>query len=225
MNDNTGGPNGGAILIPSDPTTLADCWVSSTTTPNMAKYAADTTQSIYFEAFVIAACAGVNKICHRYFNQQQFDQIFPNDVLWVRDYKAYPLSNRPLISVDNVWLQIVNTWAPVASAYWQLLPQEGVIKILPTFNPYALVTLPSYFWPVTTNVWVRYTSGFTTVPAPVVMATALYVDYLFSRSNLIGGVSEAKTQTTDTTYAIGENDPVYAAITTLLKPYIFNQVL
>ena len=227
MTDQVAGPNSTPVKYPVDPSTYATCWIDATTTPNLAKYYADPTLTTYFQSFVIAACAGVNKICNRKFNSQEMDQIFPNDILWVRDYKPYPLQNRPVTAVTGVYLQIVNTWTSIVPTYWQLLPNEGIVKILPTFNPYALVTLPSYFWPVTTNVWVRFTSGFAKadVPLPVKMATALYVDYLYSRSNLIGGVSQYNTQTFGETMAIGDQDSQYAAIKTLLEPYILHNVL
>lgn len=225
MTDQNGGPNGTPILYPIDPV-IADCWIDETTMPNMAKYHADATLAPYFDSFVVAACAGINKLCNRKINKQQFDQIFPNDILWVRDYKTYPLQNRPVSSVDGVWLQIVNRWVSVVSTYWQLIPNEGLIKILPTFNPYALVTLPSYFWPVTTNLWIRFTSGWAKadVPMPIKIATCLYVDYLYSRSNLVGGVSQFSTQTYSQTAAIGDQDPQFATIKLLLEPYVLSYV-
>jgi hypothetical protein len=225
MTDQNGGPNNGPIKYPIDPV-IGDCWIDATTTPNLAKYAADTSLQPYLNSFIVAACAGINKLCNRKFNTQEFDQVFMNDILWVRDYKVYPLQNRPVTAVNNVWLQIVNTWTSVVSTYWQLIPNEGIVKILPTFNPYALVTLPSYFWPVTTNIWVRFTSGYAKadVPMPVKIATSLYVDYLYSRSNLIGGISQFSTQTYSQTNAIGDQDPQFAAIKMLLEPYVLSYV-
>jgi hypothetical protein len=226
------GPNGMNVLLPSDPTTLAECWIQPTSTPNLVKLTANPTMGAYVPMFIMAACAGINKMCNRKFNKQAMHQIFQNEILWVRDYKSYALQNGPIITVDHVYLQIVATWAEIVSTYWQVMPNERIVKILPTFNPYALVTLPSYYFPVTTNLWVEFTSGYAVdystgmavndVPMPVQMATAMYVDYLFSRfNNLQGGASQYSTQTFSTTFAIGDNDPVYASIKTLLQPYIY----
>lgn len=214
----------GTCYIWADPKTINDCWISSTDFPNLAKYASDATKSPYLENAIIAACAAINKICNRKFNKQVIDDIYTNEVLAFRDYKVYALKNRPVVSVDKVWLNVTNTFALIDPTYFQLLPSEGVLKILPTFSVYVQTTLPFYAYSTASNLWIRYTSGYekTDVPQDVKLATAMYVDYYFSRFNLTGGISSFGTQTyNQTNVTKPDSDPILVAINEILKTYKF----
>lgn len=227
-------PPGYTKKDPVDPTTIDECWIQSTMYPNLAKYAANSSQSTYLNTAIITACAAINQMCNRKFNQQQYDYIIPNEVLFMRDYKTYVLPNRPLVSVDNVWVEVVDTFALVTPQYFQIMTYEGVLKILPTFSTYVQTTLPNFALRPSSNLWIRFTSGYAVdysgnnttndVPEPIRLATAMYVDYLYSRFSLMGGVTEFKTQTYSQKNAKGNEDPILTAIQEILKPYFLSSV-
>ena len=229
------GPNGVDVINPSDPSDIITCWIQPTSYPNLVAYNNDPVKQPYLEFYIMQACAAVNRMCNRKFNLQQMDQIFLNEHLWVRDYKAYSLQNRPLISVDGVWIQVVDKWTQVVQQYFQVSPNEGIVKVLPVLNPYVQVTIPSYVWGASTNLWFRFTSGYhvdystgvaiNDVPAPVQMATAMYVDYLYNMSNTAGGVSSFRTQTYSETRVGGEDDPLIKSIKMILQPYLIRLAL
>ncbi len=213
----------------ADPTSITTCWIQSSMYPNLAKYAADATKSPYLNTAIIAACAAINKMCNRKFNKQQADEIFPNETLMYRDYKTYSLKNRPIVTVDNCWVNVTNTFAPIDLNYLQLLTEEGIVKILPTFSVYVQTTLPWYAYQTASNLWIRYTSGYAVdysgghttneVPEPVRLATSMYVDYWFSRFELTGGVKSFSTQTYSQTSAGKGEDPILSAIEEILTPF------
>lgn len=205
-----------------DPKNITDCWIDYTTSPNIAKYHSDTTKSPYLDNAIITACAAINRMCNRKFNIQQFDEIFTNETLAFRDFKIYVLKNRPLITVDNVWLNITNTFSAIDLTYLQVLTDEGIVKILPTFSVYVQTTLPFYAYSTASNLWIRYTSGYAIadVPFDVKLATAMWVDYYFSRFNLVGGVTQFSTQTYSQTNVTGKGmDSILVSIDEMLTPY------
>lgn len=216
-------PNNAPKLNFYDPATVGDCWIAVSDFPNLMSYNSDPSKQPYLNNAIINACAFINKICNRKFNKQKAQEIFMNETLAFRDYKVYTLRNRPLISVSNVWLNITNTFSPIDLNFLQVLTEEGIIKILPTFSVYVQTTLPFYAYQTASNLWVEYTSGYdkADVPMPIKLATAMYVDYLYSRFSLVGGVSNFSTQT----YSQGNitkagEDPILVSINDLIEPYI-----
>ena len=219
----------GTKLDPVDPSTANTAWISPTSHPNLVKFAADATKSDFLNEFILDACAAINRICNRKFNKQQIDQIFKDTNLFFRDYKTFVLDNRPLISVDNMWIQVVDTFSPISLEFIQVMTREAAIKVLPNFSSNVQTTLPIYALESSTNLWVRYTSGYEVdqdggtneVPRPVQQATALYVSYLFSSFDVDSGISEFKTQTYQQKNVLdADKDPLLTRIDKLLNPYI-----
>ena len=220
----------GTIKTPSDPTTITSCWIQAADFPNLAAYKTDPTKSPYLDAFILTACSAINTMCNRKFNKQQQDYTFQNTALYYRDYRPFNLPNRPLVSVDGLWLQVVNTWASVNLQFTQIIGNTNQVKVLPTFQTYVQTTLPLFVLEPSTNLYFRYTAGYAVdysnvnspvneVPMVVRIATAMYVDYLYSRFTLTGGITRFRTQTYSQTSAMGDKDPVLTAIDTLIKPY------
>jgi len=214
---------------PTDPTTIDQCWIQPTMYPNLVAYAADPAKAPYLNQFIIAACGAINQICRRKFNKQQIDQIFKDQGLFYREYRTFVMDNAPLVTVDNVWLEVVNTWAVVDLTFLQVMTAESEIKVLPTFSTYVQTTLPLWALTPSTNLWVRYTSGYAVdysgsnttneVPELVRLATSMYVDYLFSRLDLVGGIGSYRTQTYSQTFVTPDKDPIYMSIDSLLCTY------
>lgn len=217
---------------PRDPETLNECWITKTSHPNLAALNADPTKEPYLEEMILAACASVNEICNRKFNAQLIDYIFKDRNLFFQHYLSFALPNLPLISIENVWLNVVETFSEVSLDYLQVMTAEGIFKILPNFTAYTQTTLPLNQLSTATNLWVRYRGGFEVdqdssvneVPKNVQMATALYVSYLFSSFDVESGVESFRTQTYSQKNVVdADKDPVLTRINNLLKPYrIFN---
>lgn len=221
-------PSGGRKDF-QDPQTFDQCWIDSTTTSKMADLSTDDNDT--FEAFVIAACAAVNKYCRRYFNQQQADDIFLDIPLNTSRYESFTLRNRPVKSIDALYLQVTNVFNTVSTEYIQIDYNSGILKVLPDFNSLVLARLPEIDTVSSSNFWVRYTSGFeivkagggfTTndVPKSVQIATAMYVSYLFDIQERVSGLQSFKTQTYSESNSDGNfDDPKLSAFKSLLNPY------
>lgn len=219
---------------PKSPQNIDECWIQADQFPNLVKYAADPIKSLYLDNMIITSCGAVNSICNRYFNKQTIDEIFPNEGLFTNEYNEFVLKNRPLIEVKKVWLQIVSTFAEVENTYLQVLTEESIVKILPTLSLTSSVPFPFYRDKDASNVWIRYDSGFAVdysgqnttneVPFEVRLATASYVDYLFSMFDMQGGISEFKTQTYSQKNAKASEDPLLSSVKGLLKDYIITNV-
>lgn len=212
----------------SNPTTFDECWVDSSTSPQLAEFATD--YPTYFDSYVISACAYVNKQCNRYFNQQQADQIYLNTSFQYSDYKTFVLRNRPLATVDNVWLQITDTFTEVSTNYIQIDTLAGVVKILPdVFTASSAIRFPLSTRNAS-NVWIRYTSGYeitkvdgaftvNDVPEPIKLATAMYVSFLFEQGNMDSTAKSFKTLNYSQTNAGGMESGKLMTINNILAPY------
>jgi len=233
MNDS---PPGFDKKDPVDPTTIEECWITPDSSPNLKKYALDPNISPFLEDYIIMACGMINRMCNRKFNQQQYDQILPNQLLTIRDYKTFVLSNRPLVSIDEVWVQVVNTFALLDPTYFQIMTYEGIVKILPQFNVYVQTTLPMFSLASASNIWIRFTSGYkidrtdpdnviNEVPFPVQKATALMVDWLVGMDNITPNLSSFRTQTYSETTANASEDPIKTRVEMMLKPYKLNTLI
>ena len=209
-----------------DPATIADCWISSTSFPNLVAYSTDPIKSTSLNNMIIAACAGVNRICNRKFNQQIIDEIWPNMYMFTSQYNEFVLKNRPLISLDHVWLEIAANFSEVQSTYLQVMTDEAIVKILPTVMTTALTPYPFYLKKDACNVWIEYTSGYTSadVPSQVQIATALYVDYLYGVFDAPAGIESFRTQTYSQNNATPDKDPKLTQIRDMLRPYILYSV-
>ena len=229
-------PDGQPQKALADPQVIGDCWITPTQYPNLVKIGSNPLLSGFLDSYIIEACAMVNSICHKKFNQQQSDMVIINENLYIGWYKTLSLENMPLVSVDNLWLNVVDTFAPVSLDYLQQDTVSGTIKILPNFTTYVQTTLPWYQFGNSANIWIRYTSGYeinrtdpenviNKVPAPVQRATAMLVDYLFGVDGIIPNVSEFKTQTYSQKGSKTDEDPILSRAMGLLRPYIHNTIL
>jgi hypothetical protein len=225
-------PDGDPKKVLTDPQTIGACWITPTQYPNLVKYGADPTLSPFLDAYIIEACAMVNDICKRKFNKQQADMIVPNTNLYIGSYRNISLENTPLVSVDDIWINVLDTFAEVSLDYMQLDISSGLLKILPNFTTYVQTTLPYFQFGSAANIWIRYTSGYeidrTTdpeepinkVPATVQRATALCVDYLMGLDGLVPNVSEFKTQTYSQKSSNSKEDPIMSRIKEMLRDYM-----
>lgn len=229
-------PDGNPRKVLRDPETIDECWITPTQYPNLTKFAANPLLSGYLNAYIIEACALVNEICRKKFNEQQADLVLINENLYMGWYKTISVENIPLVTVDNVWLNVTNTFAPVSLEYLQVDTVTGTIKILPDFTVYTQTTLPWFQLGNAANIWIRYTSGYeidrtdpdnvvNKVPLPVQRATGMLVDYLFGVDGIIPNVAEFKTQTYSQKSSKTDEDPIYSRAMQLLKPYIHNEIV
>lgn len=216
----------GTKYDPKQPQLIGDCWITSTSYPNLVSYTTDPTKSAFVDQYIIDACGEINKMCNRYFNSQTIDQIFKNVVLNIRDYTTFVLDYGPLETVTNIWVEVVNSFAPIDLQFLQQLTREGIVKILPSFSVYAQTTLPMWALPTSTNVWIRYIAGYHPssgdayqIPNDIKRATALMVDYLFGLDSITPNLSSYRTQTYSETSAKANEDPILTRIESMLKPY------
>lgn len=228
-------PPGTTRMDPVDPQTIEECWIQQNSFPNLAALAANPATSEFLEAYIIEACAAINDLCNRQFNKQQQDQVFISKDMMFSEYNRFALNNRPLESVDNVWLQIGSTFSVVATEYTQIDTVSGFAKILPNILTTAASQIQNRNDSV--NVWIRYTAGYAVdysdsntineVPMAVRRATAKYVDYLFASDGFTPGIKEFRTQTYQqkNSTAGGDDDPVLSMINKLLTPYRVNRIV
>lgn len=219
---------------PVHPSTIDECWIQPTMFPNLVKYSTDITKSPYLDDTIITACSMIDDMCNRYFLKQTIDEIFPNTILSHDRYNTFILKNIPLIEVDKVWVQIVSTFAEVSNTYLQVMEEEAIVKILPTYSTTASVPYPFYLDNTATNIWIRYESGFdvdysgtsTTneVPYNVRMATSLLVDYLFASFDVQSGIDSFSTQTYSQKNSSAKNDAVLSRVSDLIKNYKLSNV-
>lgn len=211
-------PAGGALEF-TNPTNLSEAWISATTTPRLADL--NTKYSSTFESFVLAACAFVNKHTKRYWNKQQADDIFLGAKLFYGTYNEFALTNKPVETIDTIWVQVADTFTEVDQTYLQLDKSASIIRITPTINIINAVSLPTGLYNNNSNLWVRYTSGYESadVPFDVKLATALYVDYLYSMDSMDGGVDSFSTQTYSQKSGTKES-PKIERVMSMLAPYI-----
>lgn len=216
-------PNNQPRKVLSDPDDISDCWITASSYPNLAKYSADPTLSPFLNSYIIEACAFINDLCKTKFNEQQADFVINNKNLYIGSYTTIVLPNKPVQSVDNIWLNVVDTFAPVSLDYIQLDGETGTLKILPDFTTYVQTTLPMFAYGDTSNIWIRYTTGYATedVPAMIKKVTALAVDYLFGLDNLTPNIESFSTQTYSQKNSKGDkdSDPILSRIEQLIADY------
>jgi hypothetical protein len=220
-----------------DPQTIEQCWIQPDSFPNLIAIAANPTLAPYLNQMILQACAAVNRICQRKFNAQTIDQIFMNQNLLFDQYLPFAIYNLPLIEVEHVWLQVVQNFSEVSLQYMQVLPAEGIVKLLPNFTAYAQTSIPLYQLGTAVNLWIRYRGGFEVdytdsedpvneVPFDVQFATALYVNYLAASYDLQSGVESFKTQTYEQRNVKKlDEDPVLSRVNNMLKPWRLNNVV
>jgi len=216
-------PNNLPRKVLSDPVNINECWITSASSPNLIKYAANPLLSPFVNSYIIEACALINEMCNVKFNEQQVDMVINNKSLYTGSYQSVVLDNRPVQSVDNIWLNVVDTFAPVSLAFIQLDSETGILKIMPDFTTYVQTTLPITELSGASNLWVRYTAGYAIVDVPVLVkkATCLAVDYLFGLDGLVPNVDSFSTQTYSQKNSKGgvKEDPILSRIETLLSSY------
>jgi hypothetical protein len=220
-------PPGFTKKDPINPQSISDCWISPTDYPNFLSYAADPIKSQFLNKYIIQACTKINTMCNRYFNSQQVDEIFDKTVLNMRDYSTFIIGNYPLVSVDYMWVNVVNTFNIVSLDYLQIDTRTGLVKILPNFSIYVQTTLPQWALKPSSTFWIRYTIGFDNVggvPEDIKRATALMVDYLFGLDSLTPNISSFRTQTYSETTAKASEDPIMSRIEALIAPYRINKI-
>jgi hypothetical protein len=214
-------PNNRARKVFIDPV-LNDCWITNADYPNLAnlvtEYGATAVNNL-----IVVACARINKMCNRYFNTQQADEIFINDASYYNGYYTYVLKNSPITTIDDIYLQVNESFGAIDLSYLQVFTAERTIKVLPNVIT-SLTTALFASAELSTgklNLWIRYTSGYAKadVPSNVKYATALMVEHLASGQSGNGDVVEFATQTYREKRAKSSESPLYSMIQDLIKPY------
>jgi hypothetical protein len=205
---------------PVDPAELSECWINSTTTPELTALNASL-GATYFQTLCIAACAFVNNYCNRKFNTQTIDQIYLNETFRGLSYKQFQVDNKPLTSVTKMWVDVAGTFSEVALTYMQIDTSLGVIKIIPDALSTILTSVPIVTMPNHVNIWIRYVSGYAVadIPKDLQMATALYLTYLYEQSKSDGSVESFSTQTYSQKNTGGKGSGKMMTIEALLKKY------
>lgn len=224
----------GSKYNPEHPQSIDECWIQSDMFPNLAKYSADPVKSTYLDNTILTACAMVDDMCNRYFLKQTIDEIFKDTSLRQSQYNTFVLANTPLVEVLNVWVQVVGTFTEITDTYSQVMDSEGIVKILPTFSTTASVPYPHYIDKTSTNVWIRYTSGYEVdytgsedvneVPYDIRLATALLVDYIYASFDIPSGVDSFSTQTYSQKNSSAGSDAILSRVNDLLKGYRLSNV-
>lgn len=212
-----------------NPQTIDQCWINSRFSPMLDNYGES--YPLYVDRFIISACSAVNRMCNRYFNKQQADEIFTNESLQAYFYTQITLKNKPIISVDKAWLNITGTFNEINLQYLMQATDQGTIKLLPDVAISSSIVTNQLYIGKTTDLWVKYTSGYVTdqadvdsnnqlIPADVALATAIIAEVMLERamSTSTGGKS-FKTQTYSETSFGFEEDPKFKQAKEMLKPY------
>ena len=219
----------GTIKQFKDPVVISDCWIDSSYSPLLAQYAV--TYASYINAFIIAACGRVNSYCNRYFNKQQVDQVYYNESLTSFSYKTFVLKNRPVVSIDNVWLNIAGTFNEINLDYLIQDVQTGYIKLLPSATISSALITTSELVQGTTDLWVRYTSGYINsddtpantyeqkIPEDVKLATAMIAETLLEDSLQTADSAEFRTQTYSQKSFKSSENPKMNRAEEMLKKY------
>ena len=197
----------------------ANCWIT-TTDPMLVTNALTAPQQ---QTLIERACARINRMCNRYFNSQEADEVFINDRSYYISMQTYVLENAPLNSITDIYLQVLDQFVQITQDYIQEFSVEGVVRLLPF--PESLQALSLSLDAIEAadklNMWFRYTSGYTAVPADVQLATAYMYNYLYSTSQNPAGIKSFRTQTTTEVYGVDSMDnPALVAIKDLLTPYM-----
>lgn len=217
-------PPGGRLLY-SNPATINECWINEAYSPRLTDL--DTAYPTFFDNFVIRACARINKMCNRKFNLQQADDVFLDRSVLSYDYVTFQIKNRPVQSIDKVYIQVLDSFTEVEQNYLQLDSESGVLKVLAQVYTTAAIPYGFYANSRSINTWVRHTSGYeitsptvNEVPDDVREATALMVSYLFEVDQMDGTAKSYKTQTYSQTNVAGDESPKVMEIKEILQPYM-----
>lgn len=217
------GPNGRTILQAQNPTKISECWVNTSD----YSFLADVDNDV-----IVMACSWVNEYCDRKFNQQTVDESFITVSNRHYNYKPYVLEVRPLVSIEDIYLQINDNFLQLDLDYVQMFPEDGMFKLLPTVEDSTeiqeFVLYADAFEQV--NLWVRYTGGYESanVPVEIRYATALYAKYINGMSGSLDNIASFKTQTYSETRTKATGDgqggmadpsPALAEIKSMLGKY------
>jgi len=209
----------GRVYKPFIDPAYANCWITIADPMLVSNSLTDAQK----QTLIVRACAMINRMCNRYFNKQEADEIFINDNGQIESYCTYVLANAPIVSITDIYLQLGDTFSVLDSTdNLQLFPDDGTIRLLP--QPESLVGVQGVLaWQgeySRSNMWIRYTSGYETVPTDVQLATAYMYNYLYAISQNPIGIIEFKTQTTSEKYGVERrNNPLLVAIDQLLTSY------
>lgn len=219
-------PNGRTRLSFHNPLDINSCWITANDYPNLSVMANDPTQGAYIEKMIVTACAQINRLCNRYWNNQTADQIFVNDKDYYGGFQTYILENGPINSVTDMYLQVSNTFLQISPQYLQQFSDERTIKVFP-FIQYAGISNTFHQVDVSSKLsfWIRYNSGpdgvNVFIPEDIKYATSLMVDYLSNPS----GVISFRTQTYQQVNGTRNTNPLYDMILSLIEPYILYTVV
>jgi hypothetical protein len=191
----------GTFNNPIDPATYSDCWIQIADFQNLVDYNADATKQPYLQDYIIMACAMVNRLSNKYWNQQTIDE-----KIMVKAQSGVMLRNTPIVSISNVWSWEGETFTELDLDTFSVDLNTGYMKSI------------NY---LTQNIYVRYVAGYTAsnVPSNIKKATSMMVDYLFNTDINKGDVSEFRTQTYSEKLLTGDKSPQFVQVMSLLKPY------
>jgi hypothetical protein len=203
------------------PTTITECWIDSGDYPNLVAFASDPKYSPYLDKLIIQACSQINKLTNRWWNQQEADEIIIGDKIFLQGgYSTYILKNGPVISVTDLYAQLIDSFSVLSSNYLQVMQDLRTIRVLPNLQLASTSPLP-ILTSSNTNVWIRYVSGYLKddIPEDIKLATALYVTYSIVGLKNMMNLTEYSTQTYSQKNAVPTSSPVYQQILELIKPY------
>lgn len=192
-------PNNRTFLTLSSPTSIDDCWIDNTY-PFLIN--TDLTDD-QINTLIIGACGMVNTYLGSYLNEQTADQIIYNYPENNARYQTFTSDNSPLISITDVYLQILGQFTKVSLDYLEVFLDQGTFRILP--YPEELTSLSINALNLANDkdisLWVRYVSGYSNVPEDIKMATAYMFNYMYNSTLDTASVKSFKTQTYSQTNA------------------------
>lgn len=208
-------PNDREFLQLKNPATIGACWLA-VDDPMLVSTSLSTLQK---EKLVIRACAYVNGFTKRFFNSQIADYIQNNAQRSTRYLDTIVLPNNPVSGITDAYIQILAKFTEISLDYLELQSDSGIIRLLTV--PEGLINIQSVvpYQFEQAQLWIRYTSGYTSVPEDVVQATALVYNHLYTMSQDTSAVRSFETQNYKQTNATPSESPMLLSAHQLLNPY------
>lgn len=175
------------------------------------------------DSYLKAASGQVNRYCHRHFDVQTKDEIYPA----VRIGQDFPklmtvfLNEKPVQNIVSVNLQVLKYFIPINLDYLQVDPDAGYYSVVPMLSGgYTGFPVPQVVEGLLARVWTRYTFGYDILPEEIKIATVIIA------TKLIALPSENPVSAQRVMFGRNfqlmwdkDNDPMMNTARDLLKPY------
>lgn len=218
-------PNNRTQKFFKNPATIAECWIDSTYSPQLVALVSRYGQP-YVEKLIIRACARINKLCNRYFNNQEADEVFMRIKDNFYGYQTFVLQNAPINTITDVYVGYVDGFTLLDSTYFELSAAARIFKCIPLVSVISSLIGPANYYPSEAfNLWIRYTSGYTTsnVPEDVKGCTADLAVYMATAVNS-GGLKNFSTLTYSQGNSTPDTDPLLMNIKEELAFYNLSNI-